>query len=319
MRRAFFRPALKPRGVRLRACRILLTTERSFSPSASYFLSAATKSNQKTPPRSLRPSSQKKKRDEGCPALRSRSGVHRQAIPGLTLDASASMPRLAPTGASLRRSGFAVLGADNGEERQKRKAKATSTAHNNIKSHSSFPRKRESRGRGDAFRYLTPHPNPLPQGERGLEAGDAWLLMLPCFAFDVPPVTAPSIAARGDRGPRLFGAGRGRMPKRPASGQGWPVAGPRHEREAQGTPKGRSSRVAALFGYFLALLPKSNSPVGENPRVHCAKAERRVMPLDSGFRWNDEMRGMRTPSIRAASRRYSGRTGGVGSGESKAG
>jgi hypothetical protein len=37
--------------------------------------------------------------------------------------------------------------------------------------------------------------------------------------------------------------------------------------------------VAALFGYFLALLPKSNSPVGENPRLHSAKAVRRVMRL----------------------------------------
>ena len=140
----------------------------------------------------------------------------------------------------------------------------------------------------------TPHPNPLPQGERGLEASDAWLLTLPCFAFDVPPVTAPSITARGDRGPRLFGAGRGRMPMRPSSGQGWPVDGPRHEREAQGTPKGRSCREAAFFGYFLALLPKSNSPAGENPRLHSAKAVRRVNPLDSGFRGNDESKDERT-------------------------
>ena len=76
------------------------------------------------------------------------------------------------------------------------------------------------------------------------------------------------------------------MPKRPTSGHGWPVGGPRHERGAQGTPlalvllrEGRSSRVAALFGYFLALLTKSNSPVGENPRLHSAKAARRVTLL----------------------------------------
>jgi hypothetical protein len=37
--------------------------------------------------------------------------------------------------------------------------------------------------------------------------------------------------------------------------------------------------VAALFGYFLALLPKSNSPAGEKPRLHSAKAVRRVTPL----------------------------------------
>ena len=47
-------PPLKPRCVRLRACRILLTPERSFSPAASYFLSTATRSNQEAPPRCLR-------------------------------------------------------------------------------------------------------------------------------------------------------------------------------------------------------------------------------------------------------------------------
>jgi hypothetical protein len=41
--------------------------------------------------------------------------------------------------------------------------------------------------------------------------------------------------------------------------------------------EGRSCREAALFGYFLALLPKSNSPAGENPRLHFAKAVRRAM------------------------------------------
>src|SRR5579859_2170907 len=59
--------------------------------------------------------------------------------------------------------------------------------------------------------------------------------------------------------------------------------------------EGRSCREAALFGYFLALLPKSNSPVGENPRLLSAKAVRRVTmsahaeaALDSRFRGNDE-------------------------------
>jgi hypothetical protein len=50
--------------------------------------------------------------------------------------------------------------------------------------------------------------------------------------------------------------------------------------------EGRSSREAALFGYFLALLPKSNSPAGENPRLQIGKAERRVM------------KGQRTPKQR---------------------
>ncbi|HWY23852.1 MAG TPA: hypothetical protein VNX47_02970, partial [Nevskia sp.] len=50
--------------------------------------------------------------------------------------------------------------------------------------------------------------------------------------------------------------------------------------------EGRSCREAALFGYFLALLPKSNSPVGENPQLHSAKAARRAM------------KGQRTPRLR---------------------
>ena len=117
--------ALKLRGMRLRACWILLTIGRSFSPSATYFLSTATRSRQETPPRSLRPAigffckftlpSMARHRAFSnprpghpwpgvralwsdieslhkalTPALRSRSGVHRQAIPGLTMDASAS-------------------------------------------------------------------------------------------------------------------------------------------------------------------------------------------------------------------------------------
>ena len=50
------------------------------------------------------------------------------------------------------------------------------------------------------------------------------------------------------------------MPKRPPSGQGWPVGGPSPEREAQGTEPSRCffydgsapAPGAALFGYFLA-------------------------------------------------------------------
>jgi hypothetical protein len=37
--------------------------------------------------------------------------------------------------------------------------------------------------------------------------------------------------------------------------------------------RGRRRRGAAFFGYFLALLPKSNSPAGENPRPHYGKAD----------------------------------------------
>jgi hypothetical protein len=51
---------------------------------------------------------------------------------------------------------------------------------------------------------------------------------------------------------------------------------------------------AALFGYFLALLPKSNSPVGENPRLHSAKAARRVMKGQHALklRWIPAFAGM---------------------------
>src|SRR5579859_7905465 len=119
-----------------------------------------------------------------------------------------------------------------------------------------------------------------------------------CFAFDVPPVTAPSIGvcvgpwlapvwceARQDAEASSV---------RPGMACRWT---PTQARSA-GHPssallllamEGRSSRVAALFGYFLALLPKSNSPVGEKPRLDSAKAAQRVTPLDSGFRRNDEI------------------------------
>src|SRR5579859_2132626 len=66
--------------------------------------------------------------------------------------------------------------------------------------------------------------------------GQPFAALLLLLAFDVPPVTAPSIAACVGLWLAPFGARRGRMPKRPASGQGWPVAGPRRRREAQGTP-----------------------------------------------------------------------------------
>jgi len=98
---------------------------------------------------------------------------------------------------------------------------------------------------------------------------------------------------------------------------------------------------AALFGYFLALLPKSNSPVGENPRPHYGKADaardafqvtRSFPRIKSGVRMTAEKpkldpaprqargrlcagmtreRGALAPRYNAASRRHSGRTGEV--------
>src|SRR5882762_8897484 len=81
-----------------------------------------------------------------CPALLARGGVHRQAIPGLTMDASASCLARREHTRRLMPPRAAMLGADNGEERQK--PKRTATAQGNIKSApfqpSSFPRRRES-------------------------------------------------------------------------------------------------------------------------------------------------------------------------------
>src|SRR5882757_5621129 len=96
---------------------------------ASYFLSTATKSNQKGPPRSLRRSIAKRRSAIArFPALRSRSGVHRQAIPGLTMDASASCLAPRQKAPADVRSDFAVLGADNGGERQKPRQQRTATS-----------------------------------------------------------------------------------------------------------------------------------------------------------------------------------------------
>jgi len=69
-----------------------------FRLQASYFLSAATKSNQKTPPPESAPVHRKRRSAmDRCPALLARGGVRRQAIPGLSADASASLPRPART------------------------------------------------------------------------------------------------------------------------------------------------------------------------------------------------------------------------------
>ena len=60
------------------------------------------------------------------------------------------------------------------------------------------------------------------------------------FAFDSPPRSlrraSQLVAASAGACVR---AGRGRMPKRLKTGQGWPVFRPRHEREAQGTGPAR--------------------------------------------------------------------------------
>jgi hypothetical protein len=110
-----------------------------------------------------------------------------------------------------------------------------------------------------------PPPNPLPQGEGELNA--ATLLTLTPFSLRRAPQPAAIQArasARGEAG----------MPKRPPSGQDGLSVDPAAGRGAQGTLSSRfffcderaQDHGAALFGYFLALQPKSNSPEGENPR-----------------------------------------------------
>src|SRR5882757_9820359 len=98
----------------------------------------------------------------GFPALLGRGGVHRQAILGLTMDASASC--LARVCARLIHLVLRCSAQPDGEERQKPKQ------HQKPKpaiSPSSFPRKRESRGPSDALRYrpLTLALSPKGRGD----------------------------------------------------------------------------------------------------------------------------------------------------------
>ena len=140
-------PSLKPRSERWRACRILLTPGRSFSPSASYFLSTATRSNQETAPRCLRPAIARA--IAGSPALLGRGGRFRQAIPGLSETASASLPRPRLRAADPPRP--VRLGA---ARRGKRPKPHQKQSHNNIKSagfaicNSPLPLREGARGRG---------------------------------------------------------------------------------------------------------------------------------------------------------------------------
>src|SRR5579859_5761725 len=147
-----------------------------------------------------------------------------------------------------------------------------------------------------------------------------------CFAFDVPPVTAPSIGVCV--GPWLAPVWREARQDAEASSvrPGMACRWTPTQARSAGHPliallllamRGRSSREAALFGYFLALLPKSNSPVGEKPPLHSAKAGRRVTPWIPAFAG---MTNERTAHpLDTILRIDSGRTGGVDEGESKTG
>jgi len=144
------------------------------------------------------------------PALLGRGGVFRQAIPGLSKNASASLPRPRLRAAVPPRP--VMLGA----ARRGRTSKAASKAK---------PRQNQKR----RLRFI-PFPLPLREGARGRGAFDV--------AVDLLLMFSPSGCAE-HRSPRRTGprvdAGRGRMPTISPTGHGWPVGETRRGREAQGT------------------------------------------------------------------------------------
>ena len=90
-----------------------------FRLQASHF-SWRKKSNQKNMSLASAPIHRKRRSAMArCPALRSRSGVCRRAIPGPTSDASASCLARRQTGAGSYRHGLAVLGVANGDPTSK--------------------------------------------------------------------------------------------------------------------------------------------------------------------------------------------------------
>jgi hypothetical protein len=133
--------------------------------------------------------------------------------------------------------------------------------------------------------------------------GRAKRFRLQQFAFDFPvPSAAPSTGARGGHWPaRAVRAGRGRMPKRPMSGHGWPVSGPRHERGARGTGPARfffcagpaTTLGTCSFGYF-SCAKKSDPPVGGNPRLQTGKADPRPSEARVLGLWRCNQRYQRT-------------------------
>ena len=110
--------------------------------------------------------------------LRSRSGVHRQAVHGLTMDASASCLASRQAGASLCRSDFAVLGAETGRNvKSQIKSQVKSTATSKTTRHS-----RESESTVVVMHSASlPFPLAPSRKGRGLEA--ATLLMLPLLGL----------------------------------------------------------------------------------------------------------------------------------------
>ncbi len=229
-----------------------------FRLQASYFLAAAPKNNQKTPPRdggALSP--QKQKRGERVPCAPQPERGPCTGHPWPVHGRFGILPRPARTHA--RANAAPTL-----------RCSAPPTGGGKSKANC----QRQNRKRFRLLRYWVCAFNSCPTRSRMREALPTWAVVPRNCAEHrkLVAIWARAFLARGEAG----------MPKRSQTGQGRPVCEPRHERGAQGTPlallvlrEGRSSREAAFFGYFLALLPKSNSPEGENPRFHSAKADAR--------------------------------------------
>src|SRR5579859_4059493 len=143
--------------MRLRACWILLTDWTKFFACrrVTSFQQRKEVTKKRRPGVCAGPS-QKKKRDGPVPCAPQPERGPATGHPWPDAGRFGILPRPAPNRRRLVPPRAVVLGADNGEENQK--PKRTATAQSHIKSHSSFPRKRESRSRRDALRDLTPPP-----------------------------------------------------------------------------------------------------------------------------------------------------------------
>ena len=86
-------PPLKPRCVRWRACLDPPDALAKFFASGELLLATAPKVTKRAAPESAPSHRQRRSAMRGSPALLGRGGVFRQAIPGLSKNASASLPR----------------------------------------------------------------------------------------------------------------------------------------------------------------------------------------------------------------------------------
>ena len=259
-----------------------------FRLQASYFLATAPKSNQKAPPPGNCAPLAKEQAREGYPALRARGGVRRQALLGCA-SCSAGKP------------GEAILACPSGNARSCRSASmhCRTPGLTSDASASCLARREHTRrlnavtslrcsaqlrgttaqvGSASRVRLLVVQEHePHNRSSRNRLRFRRWQ-----FAFDFPPpVGGAEHRKAGATGARACWRGARQDAEassvRPGMACRWT---PLRLRSA-GYPssrfcfcdEGRRRRGAAFFGYFLALLPKSNSPVGENPRPQFAKAD----------------------------------------------